>query len=415
MAFNNNGNTPVKVIEIVEALEKAKNDADEKSDPHWWKDLILLEWNNIRNGKNNTKWVSIKYRLHDSGKFTNLNVCIVDEVHTGQIMPTRAEDVAELQSNYKNKNAVIEKRLYKPSLQIQKWTVQVPTQEDKVSLVMKDGKPILPEDKYKSKYFQLAEYLDEIVKYELQERIDRYHSILIYIANNKGSRNNLDTLETVKEIRSEIGHVNDGDTIITDADFKALKDKIPNNINELTKGFIKVTANARIAIIQSIISNKALKNADKPLPNPITRITIPFDVQGNPHKLLILDKEKMYRKNGLTGFENLLIDDKPVNVDNIHKAVISKSRICGIVCMDSICFSQVGISVPIKISEMMTIQQPPKREFDVFKLCQSIFGDEINDIPIKESNDKIETPLIDSDESTDSIDKDNNFDELINS
>lgn len=381
MSFDNHEIIAFKTADLIKTFSELKGKSDPDADTHWWKDHVLLEWNNIRSGKNNTKWVSIKYRptIHD--KYSNLNICIVNELHTGQILPTRAEDVAELQASLKNKNVVINTRQYKASLQFQKWSIQVATQEDKVSLIVENGNPVLPDDKFKSEYFQVVEYIEEIIKTEIQDRVDRYNGIIVYLAQNKSAK---DTLETVEAIRKTIGHVYDGDTIIKEGDFKSIKDKFPNNFNELVKGFIRVSSSERSSIIQDYISNKAEKNKGMKLPNPITRVTIPFNPQGDPHNLMILDKDKAYKKNGHTGFKNATIDDKPVNVDTIHKLIVSKCKISGYICMDSLCFSQIGISLPIKATKTIIVQQPVKREFDVFKICSDIYGDSLKEVEVKE-------------------------------
>lgn len=355
-----------KAGDIVALFSPLKTKA--KTGDRWWKDYIQFEWNNIRPGKNNTKWVSIKFRNNNNVGYSRLNIIIVGEIHTGQIMPNRLEDVAEIKA--KNPDTKVEQRQLKASLQFQKWSKQVPTQEDKVSLIIENGKPVVPDDEFLSKYFQAVEYIDEIFKTEINERIERYMSIMFYLSQNK---NLPDTSETVNDIRNNIGHVIDGDTIIQENEYKTLKDKFPKHIEELTKGFIKVNSNKCGSIIQEYISDKAIKNKGLKLPNPITRITIPFDLKGDPQNLTILDKDKAFKLNNKMGFDLATINNKPVNADTIHKLIISRCIIDGVICMDSLCFSQIGISLPIKASTII-VKQPNKRENSIFNVCQEIYG-----------------------------------------
>lgn len=360
-----------KTGDIIARFNEAKKNA--QPDQHWWTDYIQFEWNNVRPGKNNTRWLSIKYRNGVTDNFNRLNVIIFGEVHTGQIMPNKLEDVAELKA--KNPESKVEQRQLKASLQFQKWSKQVQTQEDKVSLVIENGQPVLPSDEYLSKYFQVIEYIEYIIKTEIRERIERYTCIIVYMANNKGLK---DSSETAQLIRKEIGHIIDGDTIIQETDYRSLKDKFPICIDELTKGFIKVHSTKCSAIIQEYISDKAPKNRGQKLPNPITRVTIPFDLKGKPLNLTILDKNKAFKCNGKLGFDMATINEEPITADNIHKLIVSRCTVDGIICLDSICFSQLGISLPVKASTII-VKQPSKRDNNVFNICTSIYGDEIDD------------------------------------
>jgi len=373
-----------KASDIVQHFNQLKSIKED----NWWKEYLVFEWNNVRSGKNNTKWISIKYRQKLSDNFSRLNVIIVGEIHTGQIMPNTLEDVAEIKA--RNPEAKVEQREMKPSLQFQKWSKQVQTQEDRVSLIIQpNGKPLLPGDEYLSKYFQVAAYVDEIFKKEIQERIERYTMLVVHLAQNKGIK---DTPESMQELRKQIGHVNDGDTIVQDSDYKSLKEKFPKSIDELIKGFVKITNSKCSSIIQEYISDRALKNRGQRLPNPMTRVTIPFDSKGSAANLVnILDKNKPFKSSGRIGFERGLINGEPVNANTIHKFIVSKCVIDGVICLDSICCSQLGISIPIKITTMI-VKQPVKRENNIFNVCNSIYGETIDNIEISESstNNKVE-------------------------
>jgi hypothetical protein len=357
-----------KVRDVIEHFKTLKESGEEK----WWSEYLQFEWNNVRNSSN-TKWVSIKYRNNLTTPFSRFSVVIVDELHIGQIMPATDEDVAEIKE--KNPDSRCEKRQTKASLQIQKWSKMVQTQEDRISLVIENGKPVLPEEKYLSNYFQVASFIDEAFKYELKERIERYTSIILYLAQHKKCT---DTIETIQDIRKTIGHVKEGDTIIQDSESKSLKEKFPNTHHEFIKGFIIVNNTKLFPIVQEYISEKAIRNKGMKLPNPMTRITIPFDFKTLASQCTILDKNKPFTNNGRIGYEQATVNDLPINSLNVHKFITSRCVIDGIINMDSMCFSQLGISVPVKVNTII-VKQPEKTENNILNICENIYDFSINE------------------------------------
>jgi len=298
-----------------------------------------------------------------------LSVIIRNEVHSGQIMPNTPEEVVELKSKFPDSK--IELRTMKPSLQFQKWSKQVPTQEDRISPVMNEnGEQILPDDQYLSSYYQIANYINDIFKCEMKQRTERGSYLMVYLNQNKNT--------TAKEAREKIGHVNDCDTIISDDDANTIREKYPNMYNEIMKGILTISNTKVGTIIQERISDKALKNKGAKLPNPMTRITIPFDTKtGLPVMVTILDKNKPFKCNGRRGYEDAKYNNVPINSNNIHLFIPSRSVIDSVVSMDSVCFSQLGISLPIKAS-LIVVQQPMKRENNIYNMCCEMYGDEFD-------------------------------------
>lgn len=371
-----------KVSDIVNHFKKLKETEKER----WWENYISFEWTRIRPGKNSTKWITMRYTSDLSIKLRRLSVIIRNEVHSGQIMPLLAEDVIELKAKFPE--AKIEQRTMKPSLQFQKWSKQVPTQEDRISPILDENdKPIVPDDEYLSNYYQLALDIDHIFKTEMKERTERGSFMMVYLNQNKTA--------SVKEVRDAIGHVNECDTIIRDDDANTIREKYPDKYIELTKGVLIVSSTKVSTIIQDRISDKAIKNKGAKLPNPMTRITIPFDSkpvkQGTP-SVTILDKSKPFKCNGKKGYENALYNGVPVDANNIHLFIPSRSIIDGIINMDSVCFSQLGISLPIKASTIV-VQQPVKRETNAITACNEIFGDDFDD---DDFNDILESTVTES-------------------
>ena len=105
-----------KAANIVSHFKQLKESCIER----WWNNYVLFDWNQIRGGKNSTKWISIRYTPDLNIKPRKFIVSIRGEIHSGQIMPNTPEDVIELKS--KNPEAKVELRAMKPSLQFQKWS-----------------------------------------------------------------------------------------------------------------------------------------------------------------------------------------------------------------------------------------------------------------------------------------------------
>lgn len=355
-----------KASDIVTHFNQLKATGDEQ----WWNKYVLFEWNRIRTGKNSTKWLTLLYTSNLAIKPKRLSVIIRDEVHSGQIMPNTLEEVTELKAKFPESR--IEIRTMKPSIQFQKWSKQVPTQEDRISLIIKeDGNPVVPEDQYLSNYYQLASYIDEIFKYEMKKRTDRGTFLKVFLSQNKTA--------SVKEARDAVGHVNDCDTIMRDDDANSIRDTFTDKYLDIMKGILTVSSTKVGTIIQERISDKATKNKNAKLPNPMTRITIPFDTKtGQPSLVTILDKNKPFKCNGKKGYETATYNNVPINANNIHWFIPSRSNIDGVISMDSVCFSQLGISLPIKAT-LVVVQQPMKRENNVFNMCNEIYGDDFDD------------------------------------
>jgi hypothetical protein len=398
MVFQNN-NISFKVNDILNHLNELKSSNTE----YWWKNFIEIDWSNVRSSIN-TKWISIKYRPNINVQASRLNVVILNEKHVGQIIPLIPED------NTADKTKVPDRdtRTTKVSIQIQKWSRPVKTMEDRITPYMENGKPVYPEDKYLSKYYQFIELLQEIFMTEVEERTDRSNKLMNIIRESKNKVTALDTIEGVTNIRQTIGHVCDGDTIIIDNDYKNVKEKFKTCYAELLKGFIQVSNSKIFPLVQEYVSDKALKNKGCKLSNPMTRITIPFDLKTYESTALILDKSKEIKIDGKKTFEPAKVDNQPVNAQNIHKVIEPGSIIDGIICMDAICFSQLGTSIPIKLSTGI-IMHPSKKAYSVTDVCDSIYGNETTT-----STNEVERKISeDSDDSEDTEVEKNSSDNLL--
>lgn len=393
--MNNTYNIGIKINIILHHLLNAKNKI---TDEKWWKDIIIIDWKNIR-GSVNTRWISIKYKPVDHDQPVRLNVIINNELHIGQIMPKNVEDVMDLRT--KTPDIKVETRQTKPSIQIQKWSKMVKTQEDKITPLQDEaGNYIYPEDKYLSKYFQYVTLIDEIFKYELEERIERGQELMSMVKDKKKDNSDI-VIEFIKKNQ-------EGKIIIQDSDLKLLKDKIKQLPQKLISTIIVNNSIKVFSSIQEYISEKSVINNGLKLSNPIARITINFDTKTDEAITIILDKTKVIENNmGKRAYGVAMIDDtNTVNANNIHKLIQSKSIIDGIVCMDAICLSQLGISLPIKFTTMI-ITPPAKKEIDIYNICNII--DENN---LQNNNTLINNYVKNDDSKQDDSDNNSDNDDL---
>ena len=338
---------------------KAAAVADGKEDTAWWTPALKIEWVQPRKGNNGTQWASVSY-TDENGVSGRLVVRINGERHTGQIMPSTDAGVAELAAKVKNPNVKVEKRTKKPSIQIQKWAAQVKTAEDGITILADaDGQPILPDDDKLSPYFQVAALVGEAFAAEAKERVDRGLALVAKAAEMKRADKTVTAQAVLEAFNAAQGGRRPGDMIISSENVSAIRKIFPNqkDSDALTKG-ATVTSNVKItALVQEYISDQAKKNAGLPLPNPMTRIAMNFDATTGLAQLSFFDKSQPFMEANKPKYETGKVDGDPINADNVHKFVLSRSGLDGIVNMDSVCLSNMGISMPVK-AEVLVVDKP---------------------------------------------------------
>jgi len=344
------------------ALKKAAVE-DGKEDSAWWAPALKIEWTSLRKGNNGTQWVSVSF-TDANGVTGRLIVRVNGERHTGQIMPASDAGVAELAARVKNPNAKIEKRTKKPSIQIQKWAAQVKTAEDGVTVLADaDGQLMLPGDEMLSPYYEVASYVSEAFTAEAKERVDRGMALLTKAAELKRADKAVTAQAVVEAFAVSNGPRRPGDMILSSESVGAFRKLFPaqKDTDLLSKG-AAITSNVKIAnLVQEYISDQAKKNAGLPLPNPMTRVAMNFDGTTGIAQMAFFDKSAPYTAEGKQKYEVGKVDGDPVNADNIHKFVLSRSALDGIFNLDSVCFSNMGISMPVK-AEVLVVDKPSTRE-----------------------------------------------------
>lgn len=339
----------------------------------WWTPALRIGWDSLRDGNQGCKWGPVVFTSAEGVSGELLLRLTGGEKHTGQIMPITDAAVAELTA--KNKNAKfgnIEKRPGKPAVAIQKWSVQVKTASDGLTIPTgADGKPILPGDDKLSAYYQVASLVNEAFMAEARERIDR-GSDLVAKAKEMFKANKdvkADAVLAAFAASLPTGR-RPGDTILSSEQVTDLRRMLKDEANGLLRDVI-VAGNTRVvSLTQEFISDKAKANAGKPMPNPITRLNINFNKETGIAETSIFDKSKPYSEGGKTRYEAAKVDGVPVNAENVHRFIVSGSIIEGIAKID-LCFSNMGISLPTKI-ELPVVSPPVNKGLDE----DDVFGDE---------------------------------------
>jgi hypothetical protein len=350
---------------------------------HWWGQALKFDWSSARKGGNGTQWVSNEYR-DAAGVAGPLVVRINGERHCGTIMPITDEGVAELAARVKNPNVTIKKRDKKPSIQIQKWNAQVKTLEDGITIgIDEEGKLILPSDDKLSPYYQVAALVNEAFVTEVKERIQRGVDFLATVRGEKVSQKAAAKAQSALDAFAKVnGPRFAGDMILSTESVGEIRKLFPNPKDHeiLLRGTVQAPKVNVAKLVQETISDTAKKNAGLPLPNPMTRIAMNFDQTTGMSLMAFYDKGKPFEtekadSNGRMVKKNAYdigkVDDDPINAENVHKFVLSRSTLDGIVNMDSVCFSNMGISMPVK-ADVLVVEQPRGRETTL----DDVYGDD---------------------------------------
>lgn len=336
---------------------------DGKEESAWWAPALKIEWTSIRKGNNGTQWASVSF-TDANGVTDRLVVRINGERHSGQIMPASDAGVAELAARVKNPNAKVEKRTKKASIQIRKWAAQVKTAEDGITVLADaDGQPMLPGDEMLSPYYEVACLVSEAFTSEAKERVDRGLALLTKAAEMKRADKYVTAQDVVEAFAAANGRRRPGDMILSSESVGAFRKLFPaqKETDLLTKG-AAITSNVKITnLVQEYISDQAKKNAGRPLPNPMARVAMNFDGTTGIAQMAFFDKSAPYMAEGnKQKYEIGRVDGDPINADNVHKFVLSRSSIDGIL-NHSVCFSNMGISIPVK-AEILVVDKPSSRE-----------------------------------------------------
>jgi hypothetical protein len=335
--------------EVVACLWPLKQAAASQAKGYrWYAPVLKFKMNEPRKGNNGTTWFPNSLKIGDVEGPIILRVA--DEIHVGQIMPDNDAEIAQLMAANKNKNRAFKKREKGVSIQVNKWAPKrldedakargerqwiygkIALEEDGVTLKKDENKqPILPDDRYASVLFKALWLLDDAFKIEMQSLLDSKRII---------TREEANAMEEEATSRGETFTLPPGTQIVT---------------------------NKKIASrIQTRISGDAAKNAGKLLPNPIARVDLKFDKDTGEAAPKFYDRTKHYidRDTGKKQYEGAKVDGQPITAGNVHKFMVSGSSIDGLIYADAVCFSNMGISIPVK-ADICVVEQGKRDETTV--------------------------------------------------
>jgi hypothetical protein len=346
---------------------RAKAVEDGKEDARWWEPALEFGWAAVRAAGQGTQWCNVTY-TDDHNVSGWLNLRINGEKHTGTIMPLTDAGCAEMAAQIKNPKVVIKPRLGETAqFAIQKWRAQVKTEEDGITLLKDaEGNPVLPDASLISPYYQVAELVNEAWNVEVRERIDRGSAFTAHLtscfAQAKKLKTPADPDAALQQFYEVNGPKHAGDMILSSDSVTAIRKMWPEKAagDRLIKG-ATIANNMKVAeLIQTNISTRSNKNAGMALPNPMARIKMEFTKETGVANMAFFDKSKPFMVDGKQKYEAAMVEDKPdvlvpINASNVHKFIRSRARADGIVSLSSVCFSSMGISMPIK-AEVLVIE-----------------------------------------------------------
>lgn len=331
--------------------------------PNWWKPALDFGWKAVRPSAT-TSWCSITY-TSPAGVRARLRVRVNGEHHAGRILPNTEAGMAE----YVAKMAAAGKRVEasaprdrKPALQFNKWFAKVETDADEVTIKCDDaGNPLLPPDEALSAYYIMLEHINEAFLSETRELLLRGADVARAASEAKAK----------KVAETELGALLPaGPAILNSEQATEVRKAYPKASAELLKRYI-VASNTKVApLIQDVISQLAKKNQGMPLPNPIARAGMDFDPKTGRAITRFFDGSKPI-PGASRQYEVFLVDGCPVSAENVHNVVLPRATIDGLVNVDSVCFSSMGISVPTKVDIVVVTHAAESAT-----TLDDVFGDE---------------------------------------
>ena len=131
-----------------------------------------------------------------------------------------------------------------------------------------------------------------------------------------------------------------------------------------TPGALLIMNSNAIHLYQEAISLNAKVDPGKLLGNPIARIPIKFGEDWQPKKgFVAYDMSKPVQHPDGTErvcYEELRYEGEPLNARNVHN-LRPGSRVSGIVSLGTVCYSTMGISLPVGL-ECLYVNPPPPEQ-----------------------------------------------------
>ena len=311
--------------------------AKASGESRWYKDVILFG-GEIRQGKNGF-WQNVF--LCNGGEKKRLKIRISEENIFGRISPNSQEEVDRINALSGGSNPI--------TLRTMAISVKIAKTRQRVE-VEKDGFTIKPDFTFNeadmSDYFRCMELLSEIFEAEID------HLMQTGIITDKRS----------------------------------------------AKKGVKISNGKICSLVNTNFSDGAISGESRP--NPFCIVKIKMDLKDRDViACQIRDYYTGRIDNGQKVFDPFTVDSEDVNADNIHKVFESGDQlIFGVISVDSIAYSNMGISLQQVLERCILKKKPKNSKIDK---DQEFYGD----IPLPEvSNLSLEEPAaVDSADVEDSL------------
>jgi len=325
----------------------------------WWtqEPVIVFDWKNARKS-NTTMWITIWW-VSETGVKSPLTIRFNDAVQIGQLAPSTEAGLQEMleaagpKAGARGNTRAMAVLSKKPCVTTGKYKVQVKTAEDGITVLSP------PSDQDRNDYYYLVEAVNEVFAAECGARVDR--GLALVAAAAAGKKAGKTAADIIADfIKAQAVVAEPSYVILVSEQMLAIRKQFSaqKDIDVLTKFSLVVPSTKIVSLVQEFIANSAQQNAGCPLPNPLTRININFDADGRA-VTMIFDKSKPFiGEDGKQKFEMATVDGRPVDATSIHKMIRPRARIDGIVSLDAICTSPMGISLPVKF-KVLVVSPPP--------------------------------------------------------
>ncbi len=326
----------------------------------WWKDYVVIDWNvkSHDNAAGNCTYISIRYRENTLNPFTAFRIRYMDEVTSGNIDPVDPAEAAAINSNPKPNQRLVKPReggaITRPQVGFQKWRKPPSVNEATGEVVS------YPDMSHCSYLFLAVEMLTDIYTFESNT----------YIGNGTRFKNFCDDTDKWTKEDFLVKYPNG-------MPFMIFADSVLGSSDVLIAGLAKIGAvlrNNYISVPTATVTKPIqykIKSTGRMMSNPIVRFKKP--VGSDPKTNNILDKstgKEIEGKKNLS-FDYAKVDGVLINPYNIHKFIKSRSCIDGFVRIDSLCITNLSISMSPNMF-LTNVSPPVYKEEDV----DDLYGEE---------------------------------------
>jgi hypothetical protein len=383
-AYNSSKKTVTPVAAFVAHMTKARATheaavaAGTATSPDYWRGIIEIDFEHAK-AYTNATFIKIWY-TNPTGDRSPLLWRITNERQCGQIDAATPEGVSWLSQRFpKSKKPFAVRTDKAPTIQVNRFRAKVESVDDKGVLPVynEDGTQKLPDASQASGLYAAMAILNEIVDVVVNRALD-LGRLLSREVEDTLRANNATTPEAIMQAFMEKnGSPRARDIILSAHDAeRILKGFGPQRRAAAEAIVLRTTPRlktvALASMVQTKLSAKHPQAPNQPLLNPLARATIKFDktTKQPEERVEFFDGSKPIMVDGKKRFDVLTVKDpatgqvQTITDLNIHMAIAAGSLITGTVDVGALCFSELGISVPVKMN-IIVVTPPVSREVDL--------------------------------------------------